>query len=267
MAHKHQLLTREESLRASDLIRARLGSDRHLKISTVALTKAQVDGTFVGYASTWLGEPDLQGEVISPGAFTQSILDWKARNAWPSLLWNHEWDSPASVLGRVTDMVEDSRGLLVTGQLDLDHEPAVAVYKAMKSGRITAFSFAYAVIAEHERDDGVNVLDELDVLDITITPTPANRNARLVSVKTAPDPEPATELEQLNKRLDELAGPVVRKAEPGQVEAFLLEEKQRYIEEALARAEQAAWEGRMGVNMVLDPVPVRVDARMRPVTS
>jgi hypothetical protein len=64
-----------------------------------------------------------------------------------------------------------------------------------------------------------------------------------------------------------LAGSVVRKAEPGQVEAFLLEEKQRYIEEALARAEQAAWEERVNVNMVLAPVPVRVDARMRPVTS
>jgi HK97 family phage prohead protease len=261
---KHTLLTREESLRASDLIRERLGPDRHLKISTVPLTEGADEGTFTGYASTWLGEPDLQGEVIAPGAFSQSILDWRARNAWPSLLWNHEWDSPASVLGVVTDMVEDERGLLVTGRLDLDHEPAVAVYKAMKSGRITAFSFAYAVIAEHKRDDGVNVLDELDVLDVTITPNPANRNARLVSVKTAPDPEPATELEQLNKRLDELAGPVVRKAQPGQVEAFLLEEKQRYVEEALDRAEQAAWERRMRINMVLAPVPVRVDAQMRP---
>jgi hypothetical protein len=36
---RHTLLTREESLRASDLIRERLGPDRHLKISTVPLTK------------------------------------------------------------------------------------------------------------------------------------------------------------------------------------------------------------------------------------
>jgi hypothetical protein len=52
-----------------------------------------------------------------------------------------------------------------------------------------------------------------------------------------------------------------------EVEAFLLGEKQRYVEEALDRAEQAAWEGRMDINAVLDPVPVQVDARMRPVTS
>jgi hypothetical protein len=36
------------------------------------------------------------------------------------------------------------------------------------------------------------------------------------------------------------------------------------IRESLDRAEQAAWEGRMDINAVLDPAPVRVDARMRP---
>jgi hypothetical protein len=107
------------------------------------------------------------------------------------------------------------------------------------------------------------------VLDITITPTPANRNARLVSVKSEPDPEPTTELEHLNKRLDALAepGPLRKAVDPAEVEAFLLEEKQRYVEEALVRSEQAAWERRMHINLVLDPAPIRVDPRMRPVTS
>ena len=113
----------------------------------------------------------------------------------------------------------------------------------------------------------MNVLDVLDVLEVSVTPTPANRNARLVSVKSEPDPEPATDLEQLNKQLDALAqpGPLRKAVDPAEVAAFLLEEKQRYVEEALDRAEQAAWEGRMRINMVMDPVPVRVDARMRPV--
>jgi hypothetical protein len=39
------------------------------------------------------------------------------------------------------------------------------------------------------------------------------------------------------------------------------------VEEKLAEAEQAAWKGRMDINVVLHPVPVRIDARMRPVTS
>jgi hypothetical protein len=39
------------------------------------------------------------------------------------------------------------------------------------------------------------------------------------------------------------------------------------VEEALDRAEQAVWERWMQVNVVPDPEPIRVDARMRPVTS
>jgi uncharacterized protein len=352
---KHTLLTREESFRASELIRDRLGSDRPLKVISTVLTKARGEGEFSGYASTFDVEPDLQGDVVAHHAFRQSIKDWRSRNAWPPLLWNHENDSPASVLGVVTEMTENQRGLLVIGKLDLTHEPAVAVWKAMKSGRITAFSFAFAVIREHKRDDGINVLDELEVLDVTITPTPANLNARLVSIKSEPKrtvnrealkdlvtvgkamlgekarprlsdgvdeaivvslaqahlvfdhgmPEAevlamsfdemrtvhpsehqrgadhehdgmTTEREtsaepgpndpkRYAKMLDNLentkAGPA---PDPAEVDRFITETRQMMVEEKLADAEQAAWEERMDINAVLDPVPVRVDARMRP---
>jgi HK97 family phage prohead protease len=279
---KHTLLTREESLRARDLIRERLGT-RHLKIEAAVLTKAQGEGTFVGYASTFETEPDLQGDVVAPGAFLQSIADWRARGSWPPLLWQHEFDSPAKVLGVITDMREDSRGLLVAGRLDLDHEPSFAVWKAMTSGRITSFSFAFAIISEHERWDGANVLTQLDVLDVTITPTPANLNAQLVSVKTGSantsttgssaivtwTTEPESELDRINARLDALAsGEKLRDPTiADQVEELVLDVREELIRESLDRAEQAAWEERMHINMVRDPVPVRVDARMRPVTS
>jgi hypothetical protein len=59
------------------------------------------------------------------------------------------------------------------------------------------------------------------------------------------------------------AGSGTARPSPGRLRPFLLEEKQRYVEEALVRSEQAAWEERQ-LTMVLDPVPVRVDARMRP---
>ena len=55
--------------------------------------------------------------------------------------------------------------------------------------------------------------------------------------------------------------------DPDIVDAFITEVREELIRESLDRAEQAAWEERMDINAVLDPVPVRVDARMRPVTS
>ena len=270
---KHTLLTREEALRARELIRDRLGPDRHLKITTAALTKARDDGTFTGYASTFDDDPDLAGDLIAPGAFVQSIKDWEARGTWPPLLWNHDTDSPSAALGVITNMVEDERGLLVTGKLDLDHEPAAAVWRAMKSGRITTFSFAYAVLEEKERKDGVNVLLVLDILEVSVTPKPANRNAQLVSMKSSMEHTKSRDLydpSYWNDQLDRLeftkayTGPAI---DPDAVDRFVTETRQMMIEEALARAEQAAWEGRMYTNLVLDRVPVRVDARMRPITS
>jgi hypothetical protein len=47
----------------------------------------------------------------------------------------------------------------------------------------------------------------------------------------------------------------------------MLEVKLERVNEALARAKQAAWEEQMRINLVRVPVPVRVDARMRPVAS
>jgi hypothetical protein len=77
------------------------------------------------------------------------------------------------------------------------------------------------------------------------------------------------ELALVNARLDAIASKerprdrAVAKA----VDQLVLEVREEMVRESLDRAEQAAWEGRMGVNLVLDPVPVRVDARMRPVTT
>jgi hypothetical protein len=54
---------------------------------------------------------------------------------------------------------------------------------------------------------------------------------------------------------------------PDEVDAFIREVREERVRAKLAEAEQAAWEERMGMNVVLAPAPVRVDARMRPVTS
>ena len=89
---KHTLLTRDEALRARELIRERLGHDRYLKIDAAALfAKSQREGMFTGYASTFGGEPDLAGDVVAPGAFAQSIKRLRrARGTWPPLLWQHD---------------------------------------------------------------------------------------------------------------------------------------------------------------------------------
>jgi hypothetical protein len=82
-------------------------------------------------------------------------------------------------------------------------------------------------------------------------------------------PEPQSELDQISARLDQLASNE-RPRSPElarQVDDLIIEVRLELAQEALDRAEQAAWERRMHLNLVLDSVPVRVDSKIRPVTS
>jgi hypothetical protein len=81
-------------------------------------------------------------------------------------------------------------------------------------------------------------------------------------VDVLPEPD---EVALINARLDQLASNE-RPRSPElarQVDDLIVATRLELAQEALARAEQAAWEERQ-LTMVLDPVPVRVDARMRP---
>ena len=110
---------------------------------------------------------------------------------------------------------------------------------------------------------------------MSLTPVPANPLARVSQVKERgithddigemkADMMPAYAVGYWNRRIDHAAaGKNVERAEVD-VDAFVTQVWQEMVEEKLAEVEQAAWERRMDINAVLDPVPVRVDARMRP---
>ena len=83
---------------------------------------------------------------------------------------------------------------------------------------------------------------------------------------TRTSPAPSRSEAQINAQLDALSSQE-RPRDEKAMHDFALETHEFMNAEAFDPAEQAAWEGRMCVNMVLDPVPVRVDARMRPVAG
>lgn len=283
-----RIVTPEEADKTVDLIR-RMTARADLK--TVEGT-----GEFVGYASTFdsADEPDRGDDIVNPQAFDRTLARWRNRGIWPPLLWQHDWENLAASVGTITDLRTDGRGLVVRGRLDLNHEPSIALYDAMKSGRINGMSFAYDVLDRRTLDNGVTELLELELLEVTICLIPMNANARILAVKSNSErkrleteaawaarerpttsnatatldgdwPEP-DEIALVNARLDALASNV-RPRDPdaaSAVDKLILEVREELVREALDRAEQAAWEERMRINMVLDPVPIRVDARMRP---
>lgn len=231
----------------------------------VKSTPTDGSGRFTAIVSTFGPPPDAQNDVIAEGAFLKSIASWRARGKRPALWWGHDYKNPSATIGIIDRMYEADAGLLIEATLDLDHEPAVAVYEGLLGGRLNEFSIGYAVVKEH-KEKGYNVLDEVEILEVSVVYAGANRFTRVLEVKSA---VPLSEIDRINAQLDELAkpGPLRKGVDPAEVDRFITAVRQQMVEEKLAEAEQAAWERRTDVNLVLDSVPVRVDARMRPVSG
>lgn len=141
------------------------------------------EGLIEGYASTFGGEPDAYGHVIAPGAFSNSLAKHKADGGAPAMLWSHD---PSRPIGRWTALAEDSKGLLVEGQLNRDTAAGADAFAHLKAGDVTGLSIGFTIEPSGYRQeaDGVLTLLEIDLWEISAVVFPANRRARVTGVKS-----------------------------------------------------------------------------------
>lgn len=141
------------------------------------------NGEFEGYGSTFGGEPDAYGDVIAPGAYTESLARHKAKGTMPKLFWQHNSDEP---IGKWLDANEDNHGLLMQGKLNMDVQRGREAYALLKAGDIDGLSIGYR-IKEYSVDteSGVWTLEKLDLVEVSIVSVGANENAVVQSVKAA----------------------------------------------------------------------------------
>jgi HK97 family phage prohead protease len=155
--------------------------------------------------------------------------------------WDHRGEAE-KVIGSIdpTKMTETDEGLHVEGKLDLeDSEVAREAWRSMKNGTI-ALSFGYLVLDDRKRDDGVRELLEIDLFEVTLTPSPANPETRIVSMKSAaPAWTEADSLaldrffshpawvnagrpteEQMSKDFDEVLAKAAKRNRPVQIKTF-----------------------------------------------
>jgi HK97 family phage prohead protease len=101
------------------------------------------------------------------------------------LHWDHS-SEPEDIVGYVdpSDMKETRAGLTVQGKVDLETERGLAAWRLLKANSV-GFSFGYLATKTHDRDDGVRVLDEIDIFEVTITAKPANNRTRVLGLKSA----------------------------------------------------------------------------------
>lgn len=160
-----------------------------IKYKTIELKIKDKDaGTVAGFFSTYDEEPDSYGDIIKPGAFTETIEKRKASGHPFPLCLNHDF---SDVIGAVDmDTLEDTeKGPHFEAAL-FDTGRAQEVRKWLKSGAIYQFSFAYEVQGWEEptneqRKMGIlNVLTKLEVFEISVVTVPANQNAVVTDVKS-----------------------------------------------------------------------------------
>lgn len=162
------------------------------KVKAAGVADGLAEGQFTALVSVFNNE-DTYGDVVRPGAFTQTLADWAAKGDQIPVIWSHQWSDPFSHIGSVIKAVETLQGLEVTGQIeDLDeNRTAAQVYRLLKDRRVTQFSFAYDVgeggwINDDEHPwGGYYELRRLDLHEVGPCLLGVNRETELLAAKAA----------------------------------------------------------------------------------
>ena len=135
-------------------------------------------GTFVAYGSTF-GNEDQGGDVVVKGAFTKSLEEKDASKVF--MFFNHD---TKEIIGEYTSLKEDDRGLIMEGKLFIDNiQRAKEVHFLMKKGLIKKFSIGFRTIKK-SFEQGVRMLKELDLIEVSPVVFPMNTEADLLGVKS-----------------------------------------------------------------------------------
>ncbi|MEK6251853.1 MAG: HK97 family phage prohead protease [Actinomycetota bacterium] len=203
------------------------------KTTTVDANPTTDQGEFSAIAAAWT--TDRQNERIVPGAFASTISYWQQSGKSIPLHWNHESGAEA-IIGTVDpfSMAETDQGLHVAGEMDInDSKMAREAWRSVKRNRV-GLSFGFLTTDQRKGADGVTELTSLDLYEISLTPSPANQDTRILSTKAADngdrdrhrdemlriladgDPEFAQREKASQLGVDELA----RQGQPVRVESF-----------------------------------------------
>ena len=132
-------------------------------------------GIFSGYASVF-NRVDTQKDIIAPGAFSDSLKRRKV-----ALLWQHNSKDP---IGKILRIIENSYGLFVTAQLNLDLLKAREVYSLLKKEIINSLSIGYRVVtSRRDKRSGIRIITKIDLWEISLVTFPANDRAKISRVK------------------------------------------------------------------------------------
>lgn len=146
------------------------------------------EGTFEAIVAAY--NLDSVGDKITPGAFADTLAEWKGRGDPIPVLWSHMSQDPDYHIGEVLEAEERPEGLWVKARIDTEPgSKAAQVYKLLKGRRVTQFSFAYDVEegawVDQKDGEGYYELRKLKLYEVGPTLIGANQATELLDVKSA----------------------------------------------------------------------------------
>ena len=139
-------------------------------------------GIIEGYIATWdVDEGDFFGvkDQFKKGAFVESILEHIQRGRQIRLKDHHG----RTVGGFPIEFVkEDERGLFGVGEVNLEVQQGMEVYKLAKQGVLVDFSIGFSA-QESERDDDIRIITKAIIWEGSVVDEPMNRAAQITQVK------------------------------------------------------------------------------------
>lgn len=148
------------------------------------------DGVFEAIVAAY--NTDSVGDRITPGAFAETLAEWKGRGDPIPVLWSHMSHDPDYHIGEVLEAEERPEGLWVRARIDLDAPKAAQVYRLLKGRRVTQFSFAYDITEGSwvDQKDGESYyeLRRLKLYEVGPTLIGANQATELLDVKSGDRP-------------------------------------------------------------------------------
>ncbi|MFF9240099.1 HK97 family phage prohead protease [Streptomyces sp. NPDC014801] len=146
------------------------------------------EGTFEAIVAAY--NLDSVGDKITPGAFADTLAQWKSSGDPIPVLWSHMSQDPDYHIGEVLEAEERPEGLWVKARIDTEPgTKAAQVYKLLKGRRVTQFSFAYDVEegawVDQKDGEGYYELRKLKLYEVGPTLIGANQATELLDVKSA----------------------------------------------------------------------------------
>ena len=158
----------------------------NMKFKNAKLTEITMGGGSIsGFFSSYDREPDWYGDIVAPGAFTNTIKKRRESGHPFPLCWNHDTNAIIGVVDM--DSFDDRpEGPWMTA-IFLNTALAQEKRELCLSGIVYQFSFAYDVIksARVKLENGMeaNELQEVELYEISVVPIPAKQAAVATDVK------------------------------------------------------------------------------------